>query len=141
MEITVNLLAEKFRDYNKAYFKNRLYTPEFKIVHKFSWFGRFSCLKISKKGKPQDPRIEISDFYVFDEDFLRDVLVHEMLHFYLALRHEDIEITHGEAFVRHMENLNKTYGLNIQVEYKKNNLVKSKKMSGIKRFLACIRGY
>lgn len=141
MEITKELLTEKFAEYNKLYFKNRLYTPEFKIVQKFSRFGSFSCEKISKRGRPQKPRIEISDFYIIDENTLRNILVHEMLHFYLALRHIDVDITHGDEFVKHMNELNETYDLNVVVEYTSKGLKKNKKVPGFKRFLATIRGY
>ena len=48
---------------------------------------------------------------------LRDVIVHEMIHYHLAYTGEDWRVRHGESFKKMAEELNDEYGLNIQVHY------------------------
>ena len=98
-----------FRDYNKAYFDNILPVPNFKIRHSVNTLGYFSYMY----DEYDSETIEISDFYAYTPNQLRDLMVHEMIHYYLFYTGEDMNLDHGKAFLRKARQLNKTYGLHI----------------------------
>jgi predicted SprT family Zn-dependent metalloprotease len=57
--------------------------------------------------------LEISKRYNYTESQLRDIMVHEMIHYYLAYTGKDIKMKHGKEFEKMANHLNKKYGLNI----------------------------
>ena len=60
--------------------------------------------------------MEISCYFDWEEDALRDVIVHEMIHYYLAYKHIDNNISHGEEFQKMAQEMNDKYGLNVTVK-------------------------
>lgn len=116
MEITTEYLTEIFREYNKLYFNGELPLPQFRLLKSYRTLGFFSCKKIIGRRRLKGTTIEISCRFDWDESVLRDVMVHEMIHYYLAFKHIDNQITHGEAFMQMSEDFNKRFGLNITVE-------------------------
>ena len=104
-------LLTKFIEYNNEYFFGMLPLPMFNLMHGCRTLGYFS----SQIGEPfgTSEMIEMSDFYDYTESQFRNVLVHEMIHYYLYYIGEDTKIRHGKAFKREAKSLNKTYGLNI----------------------------
>ena len=113
MEMTETLIEQKFREYNHLYFNGELPLPQFGLLKSYLTCGYFSCNKIIGRRKLKKPRIEISCYFDWEEDDLRNVMVHEMIHYYLAYKHIDTLITHGEAFQKMSEDVNRQYGLNI----------------------------
>ena len=75
----------------------------------------FSCDKIIGRRRLKRQQIDISCYYDWREEDLRDVLVHEMVHYYLAYKHIDNNLSHGEEFLKMSKELNDKYGLNISV--------------------------
>jgi predicted SprT family Zn-dependent metalloprotease len=61
-------------------------------------------------------RLEISCYYDWQEDALRDVIVHEMIHYYLAVKHIDNNLTHGEEFLKMAKEMNSRHGMNVSVK-------------------------
>ena len=91
MEITVEILEEKFEEYNKLYFGGRLIWPdEVYLFRSFRCDGRFSCNWHSPGSRLHNVRIGISMYYDWTEEYFRDVLVHEMLHYKLE-RSKNVE--------------------------------------------------
>lgn len=113
MEITETIIEQKFREYNLMYFDRELPLPQFGLLKSYRTCGYFSCNKIVGRRRLKKPRIELSCRFDWEENDFRNVLVHEMIHYYLAYKHIDNEITHGEAFLKMSEGFNRKYGLNI----------------------------
>lgn len=111
MKITVYRLELFFSAYNYDYFNGELPTPKFKVMHKKDVLGTCWCSWLSKK----DAVISITDRYVLTEWQFRNIMVHEMIHYYLAYTRKDMFCRHGKAFKKMMNDLNKRYGLNIQL--------------------------
>lgn len=101
-----------FSEYNNAYFGGELPLPRFVLDHDRRSLGEFRCY-FDEYGEVDDPEIMISDCYEYTEERLRDVLVHEMIHYYLAYTQEDTRISHGSAFQRMANDFNSRYGMNI----------------------------
>lgn len=112
MEITRNTIYISFHLYNFEYFGNELPAPNFKVRHSYRTLGFFSC-EYDEDGNMLNPTIEISDYYDYTESQLRDILVHEMIHYCLAYNGVDPQCKHGEAFQRQANLFNRTYGMNI----------------------------
>ena len=123
MEITVEILEEKFEEYNKAYFGGRLLWPdELYLFGSFKCYGRFSCAKHSPGARLRNVRIGISMYYDWTEEHLRNVLVHEMLHYKLERSKNPPKKIHGPQFLKAAAELNEKYGLNIDVHPRLNGL-------------------
>lgn len=140
MELTIQYLTEKFREYNKLYFDTHLPTPNFKLMKSYRTAGLFSCDKIIGKRRLKHQCIEISCYYDWTEEKLRDILVHEMVHYYLAYKHIDNELSHGEEFIKMCEDMNKKYGLNLSVIIDMTNVKRNKKAPRLSWFLVHIFG-
>ena len=114
-KVTTEMINFYFNIYNEKYFNSTLPLPNFCIIHRSSVFGYFRYTP--SNGVVCNPIIEISDKYNYTEDQLEDVLVHEMLHYYLAYTGKDKKCRHGKEFKKYADDLNLNYGLNIQKTY------------------------
>ena len=100
-----------FRQYNANYFGGILPMPYVKIRLSVNTLGYFSYMPDEMYGTTET--IEISDFYAYTENQLRDIVVHEMIHYYLYYIGEDVRLRHGKAFKNMARLLNNTYGLHV----------------------------
>lgn len=107
-------MAEAFDRYNKTYFEGKLPIPMFNLLHSFRTCGYFQYTKGGWFDKTlYDPTISITDYYDFTEKQFKDIMCHEMIHYYLAYFGIDRRCRHGKKFKEMAERLNKTYGLHI----------------------------
>jgi predicted SprT family Zn-dependent metalloprotease len=74
--------------------------------------GYFHC-DVDDYGNISNETIEISDSYDYTDEQLRDVLVHEMIHYYLLYMGIDNKCTHGREFKKMCKDFNKKYGMNL----------------------------
>lgn len=100
-----------FRDYNDSYFGGILPMPEFEITDSFKFFGYFHSGICN--GTTVNPLIQISGNWDYTESQFRDILVHEMIHYYLAYTGRDLVGSHGSEFISLAYKLNREHGLNI----------------------------
>lgn len=128
MELTTELLEKKFNEYNTLYFNDSLPTPSFRIINSYRNCGKFRFIEIPSRKKINHERIEISGYYDWTEEQLRDVIIHEMIHFYVIRNHmEDEKDSHGGEFMKIANELNEKYGMNIS---KKTDITTLKRKKG-----------
>ena len=107
-------IAESFNKCNVAYFEGKLPIPQFGLLHSYRTCGFFEYTKGGWLDKTlYDPKISITDYYDFTEKQFRDILCHEMIHYYLAYFGEDRGCHHGKKFKNMVDRLNRKYGLHI----------------------------
>lgn len=73
-------------------------------------------LVVTRNGYGVNPFIilkYISDYYQFSEKQVISLMVHEMIHYYLAINGIDTRGTHGKDFMKMARKLNKKFGLHI----------------------------
>jgi hypothetical protein len=103
-----------FDECNMKYFEGKLLFPQFGLLHSYRTCGYF---KYSGGGWHDkmlyDPIILMTDYYDFTEKQFIDIMVHEMIHYYLAYLGKDKRCHHGKRFKEMAEQLNRKYGLNI----------------------------
>ena len=128
-----NTMPEMFWECNQQYFGHQLRTPKFGLMHSYRYLGRFEH-RWGEKNKPVKKRhmvILMSDYFDFDEEIFRSIMVHEMIHYYLYLN-DSSECSvfgrflrflsfknsdHGPEFMEMAQKLNEQYGLNITKTY------------------------
>ena len=97
--------------YNELYFQNKLRLPKFNILQKKRPYGMFVC-----NGKKKQNTIWISAC-IKDDYFLRNILLHEMVHQYVYEQWCGTTYTiikHGPMFHYIRYKLIKKYGLEIR---------------------------
>ena len=128
-----NTMPEMFWKCNHQYFGHQLRTPKFGLMHSYRYLGRFEH-RWGEKNKPVKKRhmvILMSDYFDFDEETFRSIMVHEMIHYYLYLNNPNEcsvfgrflrflgfkNSDHGPEFMEMAQKLNEQYGLNITKTY------------------------
>ena len=107
-------MLDTFNLCNMEYFEGKLLFPQFALLHSFRTCGYFQYTKGGWLDKTlYDPTISMTDYYDFTEKQFRDIMCHEMIHYYLAYFGIDRNCKHGNKFKEMAEQLNVKYGLNI----------------------------
>ena len=114
MIIETDILTKKFRKFNEKYFNKELPLPKITLLHSYRYLGYFLCDKVIGRRRLKHQEIQISDYYDWDEKELDNIIIHEMIHYYLAYKHIDNDLTHGKAFQEMANKFNKEYGFNIK---------------------------
>ena len=103
-----------FDECNMNYFEGKLLFPQFDLLHSYRTCGYFQYTTGGWFDKTvYDPIIFITDYYDFTESQFVDIMVHEMIHYYLAYCGKDRRCRHGKQFKKMAERLNKQFGLHI----------------------------
>ena len=116
MEITKELLKQKFIEYNELYFNNELPMCTFSYNYMRDAFGRYTTH--TKNNGQKVGHIWISKSIDLDEEMFRELLVHEMIHHYVRTIDGvffDGFFCHGRHFVRQVKRIKKEYGLEIWI--------------------------
>ena len=80
--------------------------------------ARFEYQRNGKKAKKpiRNQIIYFSKTYEFNENTMRDVMVHEMIHYYTAWNRIKDNGSHGRQFWRIAKEFSERYGLNITIK-------------------------
>lgn len=111
MVISEHNIYVGFMILNRQYFKYELPTPKFKVSRRYRTIGEFSYKSVD--GMMTKPCITMSGEYDYTSRQFDDILMHEMIHYYLAYTGEDLKCKHGKPFKRMAEMFNKNHGFNI----------------------------
>ena len=106
MELTTDFIKKNFILFNNEYLDGKLRMPEFKVIHTKSRLGL--CSWKTTSGVKTNYAISISDYYMFGEKKLQNVILHEMIH--LFIRQNNIKDTrphHGQVFYSIANKINK----------------------------------
>ena len=105
-------LERMFTVCNFMYFENELPMPNFGILHSFKTCGYFEYTKGGWFDKNvYNPRISITDYYDFTLEQFKELMCHEMIHYYLAYTGKDRNCRHGKEFKKMAGILELNYGI------------------------------
>lgn len=120
MEITKEWLEEWFEHFNSSYFSQALPRPKLLLSRSRTRLGSMSCRSVlTWKGRRNtDFVIRVSNYYDLSEREFQHVLLHEMIHYFIAFKQLKDTSSHGRLFRSMMNHLNEQYGWEIAVRYK-----------------------
>lgn len=134
-------MSRMFKECNKKYFNGSLPAPTFNTINKLNIIAKFVYNK-NKGGKYpiKWQEIRISDCYDFSEEDFRDIMVHEMIHYYIALNNIKDNKEHGKEFMKIANELNSKYNLNITKTKSASSFEKTEKAPKYNGFLKFLIG-
>ncbi|MBF1440997.1 MAG: SprT-like domain-containing protein [Prevotella nanceiensis] len=142
MTVNIEWIAQQFELFNALYFDKVLPTPLFlvsKTKTKLGWFVHKK--RFTFRGfRSYDYKIGMSTHYQFTERQAQNILLHEMIHFYIAFKNIKDKSAHGPVFKRLMNQFNQEFGWELTVsvntkDYKTNETASSAKAKKIKERL------
>jgi predicted SprT family Zn-dependent metalloprotease len=132
MIITLPILSDRFNRFNQEIFDGKLPRIALRIGSATSRAGSFSHrTAYSTRGAVHQRTITISSAFDFSSDQLDDVIIHEMIHYWIDL-HGPKEAPHGPAFTAMANDINRRFGRHITVR------VKAPVTSHKKFFVVCV---
>lgn len=142
MIINTEWIAQQFDIFNALYFDKVLPTPLFlmsKTKTKLGWFSHKKHLTI-RGFRSYDYKIGMSTHYQFSERQAQNILLHEMIHFYIAFKNIKDKSAHGPVFKHFMNKFNTEFGWELTIsvntkDYKTNETIGSSKAKKIKERL------
>lgn len=118
---TIPYIEAKFDEFNKLIFGDEL--PRIPIVLGSATrvVGAFSC-KVRRNfwGKKEyfDLKLRFSTKFDLPENELEDVIIHEMIHYYIHFKNLKDKSAHGPLFKNLMNQINKNHGRKISIRHK-----------------------
>lgn len=116
MQIDTEWIAVNFDRFNKENFGGRLTPPKFSVNNARTRLGSmaFKWKQSLFKRETYDYVIRLSNYYDIPEVEFQNVLLHEMIHYYIAVNHFKDDSVHGMMFRSIAQRINKQ-GWNIVV--------------------------
>jgi hypothetical protein len=118
---TVEYLEERFEVFNKQIFAGTLPKIPIALSKAKGYFGSFQYkTRNIKWGKTEnyDYIIRISTCVEFEEKELEDILIHEMMHYFIKFHNIKDNGHHGDEFKMMMQEINEQHGRNIKAKAK-----------------------
>ena len=117
--MTAEQLRTWFREFNRLYFGDNLPEPRFVVNNARTRLGQYSCQRVRRGWlwgtKTVGHTIKVSDYYDVPEREFQNVLLHEMIHFYISYKGIRDTSPHGREFRRLMQWLNTEHGWHITI--------------------------
>lgn len=118
MEVTVPYIQKKFVEFNRQMFGGKLPMLPIRLSNAKTFMGQ-CCFKTrrNKFGKTElyDFVLRINTRIELPERDLEDIIIHEMIHYYIGYHQLQDTSPHGELFRRMMADINQRFGRNITV--------------------------
>ena len=112
---TVAFIQRMFNVFNARFFDNQLPHIEIKLCKTKRIFGKFVYIKGGYRDLPV--RIEISQYFDYPQKNVEEVLIHEMIHYYLCVNNIREKDPHGLYFMAVANGINKASDYNITARY------------------------
>lgn len=123
MIVSTKFLTDCFNRFNAEIFGGSLPPIPIRTARTKTSLGRFHYVKKkSLLGRDRYEQMSLSFSTLFDlsEREWEDTVIHEMIHYYLAVTDAPKETAHGPHFRAEMERINRDYGRNITISHKRN---------------------
>lgn len=121
MKPTIPFLKEKFIRFNNAIFGGRLPEIPITLCDVSSFIGQYkSKIRVNDDGRREhyDHLLRFSAAFDLSERDLEDVVIHEMIHYFIAYNGLNDRTAHGPLFKALMQSVNENHGRNISVSHR-----------------------
>ena len=117
MTPTTEQIATWFDTFNRDYFAGSMPRPRLSLGHSRTRLGSMACRRRRTLlgWKNSDFAIRLSTYYDCTEREMQTVLLHEMIHYYIAWKGIRDDAPHGSVFRSIMNRLNTRHGWDISV--------------------------
>lgn len=137
---TNEFIKQKFIVFNTQFFDSKLPMLPFRATKARSYLAQIACKKersLLRGTRFFDFTFRFSTCFDLTETELEDIILHEMIHYYILYNNIHDTSAHGKIFRSMMNDINRRYNRNIRVSYKlSNDNIKSDKR--VRRHLVCI---
>ena len=123
---SVQYIHENFKRFNKQMFASLLPPIPVAITTAKNYLGYITFKKgVDKSGKPCfcNYRFRFSARYDMPENEWEDILIHEMIHYFIAYQGLNDNAPHGKLFREKMNEINTKYHRNISISRKNTEVV------------------
>lgn len=121
MRPTLPYIKQKFDNFNLLCFDGKLPPITIVLSNARTYLGLCAFkTKRDKSGRRQhyDFRLRISTRFDLPEEEIEDTILHEMIHYAIALSNRKDTSTHGVVFRRIMDDLNSRFGRHISISHR-----------------------
>lgn len=118
MKATLQYIQQRFDEFNRLMFAGRLPQLPIELSDASTFLGLFVCkIKHLPDGTTQhtDFRLRINTRIDLPQDTLDDVVIHEMIHYFIAYHGLTDTSAHGKIFRSLMESINANHGRHITI--------------------------
>lgn len=91
-------MKSQFVAFNRRYFQTRLPLPQFRVSNARTFLGNMRWREDRIRHKYYDFKLTMSVYYDLEEKELQNVMLHEMIHYYIAYHHLKDTSPHGGSF-------------------------------------------
>lgn len=126
MKATLPYLRERFDHFNRLCFGGQLAVPLFRLTTARSYMGQMRYHRRRRTDGTWEKynfTINLSTRFDLPEADLEDIIIHEMIHYYIdshALRDTS---THGRLFRQMMNDINRRHGRHVTVSYRNRDIL------------------
>lgn len=121
MQVTVEVVRRMFGEFNALIFGGRLPEVPFEISAAKGALGKCvyrATMAPDGRRRYSDFKIRISAAVEMDRELLEDVVIHEMIHYFILIHNLEDTSPHGEIFKALMRSINDTYGRHIAISHR-----------------------
>lgn len=122
MRPTVEYLEERFDTFNRMCFEGALPRIPIRLSNARSFVGRLQYRPVrdwlGRIVRREDFVLRISTRFDLPEAEIEDTLIHEMIHYWIALEGIRDTSTHGKAFRAKMKEINDRHGRHLTISHK-----------------------
>lgn len=121
MRATKEFVERKFGEFNRLMFGGRLPMPPVYLSDAGSFLGQCVCkVRTLPDGRREnyDFTLRINTRYDLPEQTLEDVIIHEMIHYFIGYNGLIDTSPHGHIFRAMMASINKNFSRNLTVSHK-----------------------
>lgn len=111
MIANIKFAEQKFTEFNRRMFAGRLPAIRFELSEAKTFLGQY-------EHKGNERLIKLSTFYDLQEAELEDIIIHEMIHYFIAYNGLKDTSSHGDIFRALMESINAAHNRRIAIRHK-----------------------
>lgn len=139
---TIPYIQSRFDEFNARYFNGSLPPVPIKLSHAKGFLGKLTFTR-RKQGlfrgyRNEDFVLRINARIDLPEELVEDTILHEMIHYYIAVNNLKDSSTHGALFRREMARINAEGGRHITVSHRLTETERAQAVVHKKRMVAVV---
>jgi hypothetical protein len=122
MQPTVDYIQSRFDEFNARFFGGGLPPVPIKLSHARTFLGKLTFTRrrswLFGPTRNEHFVLRINTRIDLPEELIQDTILHEMIHYYIAVNHLRDTSAHGRLFRQEMKRINTEGGRHITISYR-----------------------